>query len=156
MRAHLLLLGWLLGMALGGCATVGSAGPQGFRDAACGATEHLLAAERQLTAAFDAVTMAEVERVAIAASGMKREADGASAFLGGAPPWEPGSPLVGELSEAAAEFARAATAFSIGARKGTGPEFDRALASGQAASAALARAAAESARLTGEVGWQPC
>jgi hypothetical protein len=143
----------VLALTLTGCATPRP--PAEFGAAVCEASARLHAAEAEFAAAADGITLGDVDRVATSAAGMERETDAATAALAGADAWEPASQLVAELGEAAITFARAASEFGAAARRGNGPQLDTAVASAQAAAAALSRADAEEARLT-EVGLPRC
>jgi hypothetical protein len=156
MRQHLFTCVWLLVVAVGGCAIAGPAWPAGYREAICGATAHLRAADDAVAEIADGIRAADGERVTIAAAGMERQSDDALEALDGAPGWEPGARLKLELLGSSVAFGRAAVAFGIGARQGDGPAIDGALALAQNADASLGRADMEAERLRTATGWQPC
>lgn len=145
----------LLTLVISAC-TLGPAWPSGYREAVCTATDHLRAADVQLTAAVRAVVAAEPEQVAVAAGGMGHEAADARAALERAPDWMPGAELIRDLGQAASDFGRAADQFSVGARQGNGPAIDGAVAAARDAQAAVARAELEGDRLRDASGWEPC
>jgi hypothetical protein len=140
----------------GGCAIAAPAWPNGYREAACTATDHLRAADGAFAEAADGIAAGDADRVAIAAAGMERASDDALDALDGAPNWAPGAQLPVELRAAAIAFARAASEFGVGARQGDGPGLDRAVASAQDGEAALARADQEGERLRNAIGWKSC
>lgn len=134
----------------------GAAWPGGYREAVCAASAHLLAADRELSAAVQGMTAEEPERVSVAATGMQREALAAAQALAAIPGWEPGAQLISDLCLAATRFAQAARLFATGARHGGGPALDRAVTTGQEAEAALSRAEGDADGLRDATGWQPC
>jgi hypothetical protein len=146
----------LAGMVLSACGIVGSAWPNGSREAVCSGTDHLQAADAQLAMTVAAMQSQDAELVAIGATGIEREAAEALAALEQAEAWGAGAELVGDLQRAAAGFERAAGQFRAGARQGNGPAYDAAVADGQGAEADLGRAALDAERLTTSNGWQPC
>lgn len=150
------VIGSLAVLLLGACRLFGPAWPDGYRMAICAATDHLGAVHGQLASVLAAVQSQDVDQVAIGAAGMEREAGVALAAVEAAPAWHPGAALTSNLGLAAVGFMRAADQFRIGARQGSGPAFDTAVAAAQDAEAALARAELDVERLGSTNGWQPC